>query len=194
VTDPNAAAQQIALISHGLIVVLGGIGILVSALALWQSASIIGPVLLALILVIGVHPLTGVVRRRGTPMQLAATATLVTLVLVIFGLAASLALSVAQPAAHIPAHQDGFTALTNDLHGWLGSIGVDPDQMHAALNLAIDAAWFLRRPARARRQRANVVGALDSFAHGTRSYLLVSTESETSLWVQTATSDTGVTT
>ena len=41
--------------------------------------------------------------------------------------------------------------------------------------MALDAAGFSRRLARARRQRADVVGALDTFAHGTRSYLLVST-------------------
>ena len=135
---------------------------------------------------------------------------------------------VAQLAALIPAHPDRFTALTNDLRAWLGSIGVDPDQLRAALNeinfaniaapvadlltgmvsvfsnmlfllfavafMAIYATGFARRPARAKRQRAYIVTALDTFAHGIRSYPLVSTVSETSLWVQTATSDTGVTT
>ena len=209
---------------------LDGTGILVRALALRQFASIIGPVLLALILVIGVHPLTGVLRRRGAPMWLAATVTLITLGLVIFGLATWLAQSmVAQPAALIPAHPDRFTALTNDQRAWLGSIGVDPDQLRAALNeinfantaalvadlltgglvsvfsntlfllfavafMAIDLTGFARRLARAKRQRAYIVGAPDTFAHGIRSYSLVSTVSETSLWVQTATSDTGVTT
>jgi uncharacterized membrane protein len=68
-------------------------------------------------------------------MWLAATVTLITLVPVIFGLATSLAQSiVAQLATLIPAHPDRFTALTNDLRAWLGSIGVDPDQLHAALH------------------------------------------------------------
>ena len=69
-----------------LSVVLDGTGILVSVLALRQFVSIIGPVLLARILVIGVHPLTAVLRRRGEPIWLAATVALITLVLVIFGL------------------------------------------------------------------------------------------------------------
>ena len=127
-TDPSAAAQLRGLIPRGLIVVLGATGLLVSVLALRQFAEIIGPVLLALILVVGVHPLTGFLRRRGAPMWLAATTTLLTLVLVIFGLAASLALSVAQLAALIPTYQDSFTALVNDLRAWLGSFGVGPDQ------------------------------------------------------------------
>jgi predicted PurR-regulated permease PerM len=192
-----------------LIVVLGGTGLLVGVLALRQFTEILAPVLLALILVVGVHPLTGILRRRGAPMWLAVTTTLITLVLVIVGLAASLALSVAQLATLIPTYQDSFTALVNDLRAWLGSFGVGPDQLQAALSqinfadvaavvadllagmaaafsdllfllfvvtfMAFDATGFSRRLARAKRQRADVVGALDGFAHGTRSYLLVTT-------------------
>ena len=208
-TDPGAAAEPRLLLPRGLIVVLAATGLLVSVLALRQFAEIIGPVLLALVLVVGVHPLTGFLRRRGAPMWLAATATLLALVLVIFGLAASLALSVAQLAALFPTYQDSFTALVNDLRAWLGSFGVGPDQLQAALGqinfanvaalvadlLAGLAARLLQHAVPAlrggvhghrrdrvlesagpgRRQRAEVVGALDRFAHGTRSYLLVTT-------------------
>ena len=79
-TDPDAAAEPRWLMPRGLIVVLAVTGLLVSVLALRQFAEIIGPVLLALVLVIGVHPLTGILRRRGAPMWLAATITLITLV------------------------------------------------------------------------------------------------------------------
>jgi hypothetical protein len=58
--------------------------------------------------------------------------------------------------------------------------------------MAIDATWFSRWWTRAR--RADLVGALDTFAHGTRSNLQVSPEYDTSVWVQTATSETGGTT
>jgi AI-2 transport protein TqsA len=194
---------------RGLIVVLGGTGILIGVLALRQFAEIIGPVLLALVLVVGVHPLTGFLRRRGAPMWLAATTTLVALILVIFGLATSLALSVAQLAALIPTYQDSFTALVNNLRAWLGSFGVGPDQLQAALSqinfadvaavaadllagmaavfsnmlfllfvvafMAIDATGFSRRLAHAKRERADIIGALDGFADGNRSYLLVTT-------------------
>ena len=194
---------------RGLIVVLAVTGLLVSVLALRQFASILGPVLLALILVIGVHPLTGILRRRGAPMWLAVTVTLVTLVVVILGLAASLALAVGQLATILPAYQDSFTALVNDLRAWLGSFGVGRDQIQAAIGkidfanvaalmvdllaglagvfsnllfllfvvafMALDAVGFSSRLTRVRRQRADVVGALDTFVAGNRSYLLVST-------------------
>jgi predicted PurR-regulated permease PerM len=64
---------------RGLIVVLGATGLLVSVLALQRFASILAPVLLALILVIGVYPLTGILRRRGAPVWLAVTVTVITL-------------------------------------------------------------------------------------------------------------------
>lgn len=44
---------------RGLVVILAFTGLLVTTLALQQFSSIITPVLLALVLVVGVHPLTG---------------------------------------------------------------------------------------------------------------------------------------
>jgi hypothetical protein len=64
-------------------------------------------------------------------------------------------------------------------------------QLFVVASMAIDATWFSRWT---RARRADLVGALDTFAHGTRSDLLVSMEYETSLWVQTATCDSGGTT
>jgi AI-2 transport protein TqsA len=124
---------------RGLIVVLAATGVLVSVLALREFASIVAPVLLALILVIGVHPLTGLLRRHGVPMWLAVTTTLITLVAAIVGLGASLALSVAELAALLPTYQQSFTALIDDLRAWLASLGVGHDQILAALG-SIDLA------------------------------------------------------
>jgi predicted PurR-regulated permease PerM len=76
VIDPADAVPR-WLLPRGLIVVLGMTGLLVSVLALQQFASILAPVLLALVLVIGVHPLTGILRRRGVPLWLAVTITLI---------------------------------------------------------------------------------------------------------------------
>jgi predicted PurR-regulated permease PerM len=208
VIEPNAAAQR-WLMPRGLIVLLGMTGLLVSVLALQQFASILAPVLLALILVIGVYPLTGILRRRGVPMWLAVTITLIAVLAMILGLAAALALSVARLATILPTYQDSFNQLVDDLRSGLASLGVGQDQIRAVLDqisfssiasllggllaglastfsnllfllfvvtfMALDAVGFSGRLSRARRQRAEVVGALDTFVHGTRSYLLVST-------------------
>src|SRR3954447_9047190 len=209
VTAPHATAEPSPLLPRGLIVVLGANGLLVSVLALQRFASILAPVLLALILVIAVYPLTGLLRRHGAPIWLAVTATVITLIVVVLSLAAALALSVARLATILPTYQDSFTALVNNLKGWLDSIGVGQDQIQAAINkinfsnvaglvtdllaglagvfsnmlfllfvvafMALDAVGFAARLARVRRQRSDVVGALDSFVRGTRRYLLVAT-------------------
>ena len=73
------------MLPRGLIVVLSMTGLLVTVLALKQFAGIIAPVLLALVLVICFHPLTGILRRRGAPLWLAVTVTLIALVVVILG-------------------------------------------------------------------------------------------------------------
>jgi AI-2 transport protein TqsA len=71
-----------------LIVVLGTAGLLVTTLALQQFSTIVAPVVLGLVLVIGFDPLTGILRRRGVPLWLAVTATLISQVVVVLGLAA----------------------------------------------------------------------------------------------------------
>jgi AI-2 transport protein TqsA len=197
------------LLPRGLIVVLSMAGLLVTVLALKQFAGIIAPVLLALVLVISFHPLTGFLRRRGAPLWLAVTVTLITLVVVILGLAVSLALSVAQLATILPTYQAQFAHLTDELRAWLGSLGVGPDQVKQAISkinfssvagllgdmlaslagvfsnmlllvfvvvfMALDSVRFSRRLSRVRPERPEIVGALDSFVAGTRTYLLVST-------------------
>ena len=107
---------------RGLVVVLAGNGLMVGVVALRQFASIIGPVLLvlvpALVLGAGVHPLTGSLRRQGARMWLAATVTLITLVAVILGLAASSALSVAQLFA-----EQWASEIETSADGWLNRSG-----------------------------------------------------------------------
>ena len=137
------------------------------------------------------------------------TITLIAVLALILGLAAALALSVAQLATILPTYQDSFNRLVDDFRSGLASLGVGQDQIRAALDqisfssiasllggmlaglastfsnllfllfvvvfMALDAVGFSGRLSRARQQRAEVVGALDTFVHGTRSYLLVST-------------------
>ncbi|WP_433505849.1 AI-2E family transporter [Pseudonocardia halophobica] len=196
-------------VPRGLVVVLAVTGLLVSTLALQQFRSILAPVLLALVLVIGVHPLTGILTRRGVPRWLAATITLVVLLAIIVGLAAALALSVARLGTLLPLYQDRFVALLNDLREWLAGLGVGPEQFQQALSqisfgriaglvtsllaglagtftnllflifvvlfMGIDAVSFSRRLEQVGGERTAVATALGGFAHGTRSYLLVST-------------------
>ena len=61
-TGLDAAAQPGGPLPRGLTVVLTVTELLVSVLAQRQFASILGPVLLSVILVIGVYPMTGILR------------------------------------------------------------------------------------------------------------------------------------
>ena len=118
------AFAQSSRLPRGLILVLAVAGMLVAALAIRQFAGIVAPVLLALVLVIAVHPLTGILRRRGLPMWLATTITLIAVLGLIVGLAAALALSIAQLATILPDYEDGFAELVTNVQTWLASLGV----------------------------------------------------------------------
>ena len=194
---------------RGLVVVLASTGLLVTTLALQQFSSVISPVLLALVLVVGVHPLTGLLRRRGAPEWLAITCTLLVLFAIILGLAVAFAVSVAQLGTVLPAYEDRFTAFLDDLQAWLATLGIGRDELKAALGqisfghiagfftdllvglagafsnllllllivlfMGLDATYFSRRLAQTGGERKAIVSALRGFAHGTRTYLVVST-------------------
>jgi AI-2 transport protein TqsA len=108
-------------------------GLLVASLALRQFAGIAAPVLLALVLVIAVHPLTGILRRRGLPMWLATTITVIAVLGLILGLAAAFALSFARLATILPTYQDNFNELVANLRTWLASLGIGQDQIKDAV-------------------------------------------------------------
>ena len=182
---------------------------LVAVLAIRQFAGIVAPVLLALVLVIAVHPLTGILRRRGLPMWLATTITLIAVLGLIVGLAAAVALSIARLATILPTYEDDFDELVANLRTWLASLGIGRDEIQAVLEqislskiaelaadilaglaatfsnllfllfviafMALDAAGFASRLSRVRRQRPEVIGALDTFVNGSRRYLAVAT-------------------
>ena len=208
-THPDGGSTQSAPLPRGLILVLAVTGMLVAALATQQFAGIVAPVLLALVLVIAVHPLTGILRRRGLPMWLAKTITIIAVLGLIVGLAAAVALSIAQLATILPTYEDSFDELVANFQTWLASLGIGRDEVQAALEqislskvaelaatilaglvatfsnllfllfviafMALDATGFASRMSRVRRQRPEVVGALDTFVNGSRRYLAVAT-------------------
>jgi len=186
-TGSGDAPRRVAALTtlpRGLVVVLGTTGLLVSVLALRELSGVVAPVLLALVVVIGVHPLTGALRRRG-------------------------ALAVAQLATVLPTYQSQFASLLGDLRRWLGTLGVGQEQLQSVLSqfdfgrlagvvtglltglvgvltdlvfivfvvvfMGIDAATFSRRMEEAGESRSDMALAIRGFVRGTRSYLVVST-------------------
>ena len=132
-TAANDTAVRTSRLPRGLILVVAAAGILVAVLAIRQFADIVAPVLLALVLVIAVYPLTGYLCRRGLPKWLASTLTLVATLGVIVGLAATVALSIAQLATILPDYEDRFVEILDNFRAWLASLGVGPEELRTAL-------------------------------------------------------------
>jgi predicted PurR-regulated permease PerM len=182
------------------VLVLGGIR---------ATAWLIGPMFLALIVVIALYPVQAWLRRHNWPGWL----TTLVLVLLVVGLLASfvvvVVVSLAQLAALLPQYADRADDLLQSLSGGLSSMGapagqldeavssISPDKLVALIGavlaglsatlssfvfllclmlfLSVDAGGIERRLVAVAADRPELETALRSFAHGTRSYLLVST-------------------
>jgi len=209
VTRPEGVSAPSSRLPRGLVLVLAVAGMLVAALAVQQFAAIVAPAVLALVLVIAVHPLTGALRRRGLPMWLAVTITVIVVLGLILSLAVAFALSIARLATILPAYEDRFVELVANLRTGLASVGVEQAEVRAALDqisldtiagllgdilagiaatfsnllfllfvaafMALDATGFASRLSRARQQRPEVMGVLDTFVIGSRRYLAIAT-------------------
>ncbi|WP_246106206.1 AI-2E family transporter [Pseudonocardia kunmingensis] len=119
---------------RGLIVLLALAAMVVVIGGLRAFAEILGPVFLALMLTVAVHPLMARLRRAGAPTWLAVAVTLLATFLIVLGLAAALALSVAQLATLLPTYQDRFAGLVQGLVAWLNGLGVGAEQVRTALD------------------------------------------------------------
>jgi AI-2 transport protein TqsA len=136
VTAPGSAAVQDSRLPRGLILLIAGAALLVAVLALRQFAELVAPVLLALVLVMAVHPLTGRLRRRGLPPWLASTLTLLATIGLILGLAGAIAFSLARLATLLPTYEDRFVELLDNTRSGLASLGIGQDEIQVALDQA----------------------------------------------------------
>lgn len=112
-----------------------GLGAGVAVVAGMQAfAEVLGPVFLALMLTVAVHPMIDRLHGWGVPRWLAVTAAVVAVVGLLLALAVSLALSVGQLAALLPNYRDRFVALVGQVTAYLATMGVGPEQVRAALS------------------------------------------------------------
>jgi AI-2 transport protein TqsA len=106
---------------------------------LYVTAWLVGPVFLALIIVIAISPVQSWLRRRGWPEWL----TTLVLVVLVVGLLLSFALvivvSIAQLAALLPQYAGRSDDLLQSLAASLSSFGVEPAQLQEAVS-SIDPA------------------------------------------------------
>jgi AI-2 transport protein TqsA len=176
---------------------------------LQSAASIIAPMFFALVITIAVHPLRGIVTRRGWPDWAGVVVGILAAYAVVIGLLAAAVYSIAKFATLIPQYAgqlddeissataklkdlgigqsqvDSISgsfdssklidAATNTLQAFLGLASNLTFVILLLLFLAMDAGQFPQKLMTNRGERGAVVSALESFAHGTRQYLIVST-------------------
>ncbi|MFD3401469.1 AI-2E family transporter [Kribbella sp. NPDC058693] len=139
-TQPPDVPSPSAL-PRGVVVLLGTAAAILTAAGLRGFAGIAGPVFLALILTIAVSPLRRLLVRQGMKVWIASLIALVVVNAFLLGMAAALALSVAKLATLLPTYQERFTALVDDVRGWLADRGIGTEQIQAALQ-KIDLGKF----------------------------------------------------
>jgi AI-2 transport protein TqsA len=116
---------------RGVVALIAVTAALVGALALKQFAWLVGPILLALVIVTLTHPVHVWLQRHRVPHLIA----LLALVLCIYGLVivlvAIVAFSIARLAAILPGYADSATAIIQALNGRLAALGLGTSQLQA---------------------------------------------------------------
>lgn len=102
-------------------VVLGG---------LREAQGLVGPILLAFVIAIAVHPVQGWLRRRRVPVWIALTLTVLVTYAGLTAFAGALALSVFQFAEEVPKYQDELDDLVRRGEDLLLGVGVDQQQIN----------------------------------------------------------------
>ncbi|HYN66706.1 MAG TPA: AI-2E family transporter [Ornithinibacter sp.] len=110
-----------------MVVIVAGSLVLVLAGAR-ETAGIIGPAFLALVLTITVHPVRRALVRRNVPEWLVAVAVVLSVYLLLFSVSIALLISAARLAELLPQYQDQFSGYTADVTNWLASLGITKDQ------------------------------------------------------------------
>jgi predicted PurR-regulated permease PerM len=121
-------------IPRALIVLAGTAAAVITLAGVQAVASIVGPVVLALTLVIAVSPVRGWLARRKAPVWLQVAVPLAVVLLVLLGMVAILSLAAAQLAILAPTYADQFNAMVADLQHWAAGLGYGSEQLNKALS------------------------------------------------------------
>ena len=191
-----------------LAVLLASAAVVILVAGLQAASGILGPLFLAMVLTIVVHPARNWLAQR-LPAGVATALSIIAVVVGVVGLGVCVLLAVARFATLLGTYSGVAVERVEDLTDWLTKVGIGTDEVlkivesfdlsnllsvvSGALNgmfgvlstvvfilalclfMAIDATALPRQLASISRRRPGLVGALSSFAVGTRRYLLVST-------------------
>lgn len=119
---------------RALTIVLGLAGAVVALAGLHAAAGFVAPVLLALTLVVSIHPLLTLLQRHRWPTWLAATVCLLILYVILLGVVVGVVLSVARFGALVPQYADKFGDLADSVSAFLTSHGLSDAQIRSAVS------------------------------------------------------------
>ena len=206
-TTSGIRLPRTSAIPRALIILLGAAAVVITVAGVRAVAWLLGPLLLALVVVIAVYPIKTWLVRKGWP----GWAAVVSLLVVIYGTVVVLAVFLLASAGQLEAllSQNAAKAqqMVDSLTAQLAKIGIDPAQADATANsanlsklagaigsvlsglgsiltslvfilalllfLTAESGGTSRRMNMIGSERPHMIGALQEFVHGTRSYLLV---------------------
>src|SRR5215204_6026366 len=119
---------------RGLIILLGVAAALVAALGMRQFANILGPVFMALVLSIAVHPIRKLADRYRLPAWLGMILSLIAVYGIVFGLATILVIGGIQFATLLQDYGPQFQAFLQQAVQLLESVGVSQEQLQGFVN------------------------------------------------------------
>jgi AI-2 transport protein TqsA len=100
------------------------------------AAGLVGPVFLALVLTIVVHPMRGWLARLGLPGWAASLVCVVVVYGLLLGLSLAVLVATARFATLLPSYADQFDDLLASAGARLADVGVGPDEVRAVLDAA----------------------------------------------------------
>ncbi|MDJ0395133.1 AI-2E family transporter [Rhodococcus sp. G-MC3] len=135
IPDPHVLPQVPTWsLPRGVIVLLGSAGLVITIAGARAFANVLGPVLLALMLTVAVHPLPNWLRRKGVPNAVAVVAAVLAVWAVLGVLVVSLVVSVAQLSSLLPTYADRLDELVANVESTLAARGISTDDIDAMLS------------------------------------------------------------
>ncbi len=131
-----APAAPLPAIPRGLVILLGAAAAVVAVAGLMATAWLVGPVFLALVLVIAINPVHAWARRHGWPGWLSTLTLVLAVYAVIVALVLVMVVSVARLATELPTYASQAQNLLNGVADTLHELGVDPATARATVSSA----------------------------------------------------------
>ncbi|MCT9929259.1 AI-2E family transporter [Planotetraspora sp. A-T 1434] len=121
-------------IPRAIVVLVGAAAAVIALAGIQAVGSIVGPVILALTLVIAVSPLRDWLARHRAPVGVQVAVPLAVVLLVLLGMVAILSLAAAQLAILAPTYSTQFNKMVADLQHWAAGLGYGSEQLNKALS------------------------------------------------------------